>query len=813
MKTSQWELTPEQLRARFDPAQLPFKDTGKLEVQDGVIGQERAVRAMDFGLHVKDSGYNVFVCGVPGTGRSSIVKSMIRKVAESQPAPDDWCYVHNFADPDGPKALSLPAGSGRELRRDMERLIVSLREEFQKVFEGKEYQNQRRSLEENFSNARENLTEQLEKQAKDLGFTIRSTKFGILAVPLVDGKPVEAEKVGELDPRTRAWIHEREEKFVKHLQVFEQQIRDLKNELNAKIEELNEQVARYSSGHFFDALKKKYESHPKVLAFVEECHGDVLLNFKDFLPEEQTPLRVLGLDMESGRRSMTRYTVNVVVDHGESKGAPVVEEANPTYSNLVGRIEKKSRLGTLYTDFSLIKAGSILQASGGYLLLDALDVLRNPFSWDALKRFIKNREVKIEDIGELYGVISSIGIKPEPIPIHVRVILVGNPYVYYLLQTYDEDFAEVCKVKVDFDVEKERDAESPMQYAAFVARTCREEGLLHFNREAVATLLEQTSRWANHQKKLSLRFRDLADLVREASYWAQQAKKTVVAREDVLKAIDEKIYRSNLIEEHIRELISEGTLMVDVDGAVVGQANGLSVHELGDFVFGRPSRITARVFLGQSGVLNIEREARLSGKTHSKGVLILSGYLAGRYAREVPLALSATVCFEQSYGEVEGDSASALELVVLLSALSDRPIRQGIAMTGSVNQRGEVQAVGGVNEKIEGFYGVCKAVGLTGDQGVIIPKQNVKHLMLRDELVAAAASGRFHVYAVSTVDEALEVLTGAPAGAPLPDGSFPEGTVNADVTSRLKKMAETLRELEGEKRAGRAVPARERSED
>jgi lon-related putative ATP-dependent protease len=500
------------------------------------------------------------------------------------------------------------------------------------------------------------------------------------------------------------------------------------------------------------------------------------------------------MDLESPQKSMTRYAVNVVVDNGGTRGAPLVEEINPTYNNLIGRIEKKGRLGTLYTDFTLIKAGSLLQANGGYLLVNVLDVLRSPFSWDALKRIIKNREVKIEDIGELYGVIASSGIKPEPIPVRLRVVLIGNPMIYYLLHAYDEEFGEIFKVKVDFDTQKNRDDDSPMQYARFIARICREEGGLHFDRTAVAAVLEQTSRWAENQKKISLRFSDLADLVREAGHWARQEGSERVSRTHVQRAVEEKAYRSNLLEERIRELIAEGTIMVDLSGAVPGQINGLSIHDLGDFSFGRPSRITARVFIGETGIVNIEREAKLSGKTHNKGVLILTGYLGGRYARENPLSLSASLCFEQSYGEVEGDSASAAELIALLSGLSDSPIRQGIAMTGSVNQRGELQAIGGVNEKIEGFYAVCKVSGLTGEQGVVIPRQNVRHLMLKEEVVEAAAAGKFHVYAVSTVDEALEILTGIPAE-----------TVNEAVRKRLTEMTETLLAMEDDRH--RSLPA------
>jgi len=804
MDMKRWEIPCEALRVRFDAGQLPFKSTEELSPLDEVIGQQRAVRAMDFGLHIQDSGYNVYVSGSPGTGKSTIVKSMVGRVAETEPTPDDWCYVHHFQDPDRPKALRLPAGKGRALQRDVDRLIVSLKEEFPKVFQSKEYEDQRRQLEEGFTKARDSLTGELEAQAKERGFLVSSTRLGIVVVPLYRGKPMEAEQMEALDPEVRAEIQRKEKSLHEHIHVFVQQVRALREEINRKIEELNRRVAHYSSAHLFEQVATTYRDLPEVVEHIHGMEQDVLERFKDFLPESEPQLPFAGLEPEPDRTSMIRYQVNVIVDNGALRGAPLVEEVNPTYNNLIGRIEKKGRFGTLYTDFTQIKAGSILQANGGYLVLNALDVLRNPFSWEALKRVVKNQCVKIEDIGELYGVPTSAGIKPEPIPVSLRVIIIGNPFLYSLLYAYDEDFGKIFKVKVDFDVQQQRADDSALSYARFIARLCREERLLHFDASGVAAVLEQAIRWTAHQQKLSLQFSLVADLVREASFWARRDGCALVSADHVRAAIREKLYRSNLVEEYIRELIAEGTLMVDVTGGVVGQVNGLSVHDLGDFAFGRPSRITARIFLGQEGIVDIEREVKLSGKTHSKGVMILSGYLGGRYAERTPLSLSATLCFEQSYGEVEGDSASTAELVALLSSLSAMPVRQGLAVTGSVNQRGELQAIGGVNEKIDGFFDVCKAVGLTGDQGVVIPRQNVKHLMVREEVMEAAAAGRFHVYAVSTVDEAMELLTGVPAGTLQPNGAYPDGTVNAAVLSRLRAMNERLRALEP---GGHALPA------
>jgi predicted ATP-dependent protease len=493
-----------------------------------------------------------------------------------------------------------------------------------------------------------------------------------------------------------------------------------------------------------------------------------------------------------------------MVDHGQTQGAPIVEEPNPTSLNLLGRIDREAYYGALYTDFTLIRAGSLLRAHGGYLLLNALDILREPPAWHALKRALKRQEVTIEEVGEASGFMTPGSIHPEPIPIRVRVVLVGSPDSYALLHTEDEDFRELFKVKVDFDVQQPRAEGSPAQYGRFIARLCREEGLRHFGRDAVAAVLEQACRWADHQQKLSVRFGDLADLVREASHWAGQEDKASVARHHVQKALEERIYRSNLAVERLRELITEGTLMVDVAGSMVGQINALSLYDIGDSTFALPARITARVFLGEAGIVNIEREVELSEEAHSKGVLILSGYVGGRYAHEVPLSLSATLCFEQSDDEVAGDSASAAELVALLSALSEMPIGQGIALTGAVNQRGELQAISGVSEKIEGFYAVCQTLGLTTRQGVIIPRPNLQHLMLNEAVVEAVAAGRFHIYAVSTVDEALEILTERPAGERQLDGSYPAGSINAAVLHRLHEMHDRLHALGTARKSRRA---------
>jgi predicted ATP-dependent protease len=623
MDSCKWELSSSQLKAEFDAKQLPFETTADLQPEEGVIGQERAVRAMDFGLHMEDRDYNIYVSGVPGIGKSSIIKPMIKKVAEALPAPPDWCYVHNFKNPDRPKAISLPAGKGKEFQREMSKLVASLKESLTKVFQVQEYKSQRRSIEENFTRERDRLSDDLDAKAKKEGFMIERSPLGIMLIPLYNGKPLLTDQLEKFDPKEREALQKKENELHEDIHLYVQRVREMREEMERKIESLNYRVARFSSEHSFEMLRQKYKTHTAILEYIDAVQQNVLENIKDFLPSQEPVISLPGVDLRDFRNPMLRFSVNVIVDHGLTKGAPLIEETNPTYNNLVGQIEKKSLYGTLYTDFTLIKAGSLLQANGGYLILNALDLLRQPFAWDAVKRISKNREIKIEDVGDLYGFLTSSGIKPEPIPVHIRIILVGNPYLYYLLHAYDEDFSKIFKVKVDFDVQQIRKEETPLQYGRFIAKFCKEEGLFHFDVSAVGAVLEQSSRWISHQNKLSLQFSKLVDLLRESDYWARREGKGLISRQDVLKAVKEKIYRSNLIEESIREMIADGTIMVDLNGAVVGQVNGLSIYDLGDFSFGRPSRITARTFLGSEGIINIDREAKMSGKTHNKGVLIL----------------------------------------------------------------------------------------------------------------------------------------------------------------------------------------------
>jgi lon-related putative ATP-dependent protease len=784
------EVPLAELRQVCDPAEFPFRTTEELPLKDEIIGQARAVKALEFGLSIANHGYNIFVSGVPGTGRNSIVKSIVRRISGERPVPDDWCYLNNFKDPDRPRAARLPPGRGREFRSDVETFIERLQAELPKVFESKEYEENKSRIVEGAEKAKEILFDDVGKRAHELGFQLSITRTGIVKSPLVKGKPLTQQEIEALSAEEKRALGEREKSVDSEIRDFLSKARQLDKEAHEKLHELNRQVAHFTMGHQLDELKERYAVNSLIPEFFERVEEDILGNLRDFLGQTpETPFQIEGMDKAG---FLERYRVNLIVDNAETRGGPVVEEANPTYNNLVGRIERKARFGAFFTNFTMIRTGSVLQANGGYLLLNALDVLRNPFSWDALKRILKKNEVKIEDVTELYG-FGAGGIKPEPIPVSLKIIMLGSPWLYYLLYNLDEDFRDIFKIKSDFDTQTASSGDEKMQYANFIGKMVNTDMLLPFDRSAVAGIVEHASRLAEKKTKLSLRFSDLSDLVREASYWAARADSKTVTSGHVDKALNEKQYRSNLIDERIQELFAEGTLMVDVSGSVVAQVNGLSVYDIGDFAFGKPSRITSRVYLGKAGIIDIEREAKLSGRIYNKGVQILSGYLGGTYAQEKPLSISATLAFEQSYGEVEGDSASAAELIALLSGIAEAPVRQDLAITGSINQKGEIQPIGGVNEKIEGFFSVCRNKGLTGGQGVIIPELNRKNLMLKKEVVDAARAGTFRIYAVKTVNEALELLTGLPAGERGPDGAWPPDTLNFLVDKRLREMSKKLK--------------------
>ncbi len=802
MSEQRGELRPEELRWQPDLGNLSFETTDELQPLDCIIGQERAVRALEFGLEVDSLGYNIYVAGQSGVGKLSTCLEFCRRAAEGKPVPNDIVFVHNFSTPERPLWIDLPRGRGRKLRQDMEELVNTLAQEIPRAFEGEEFEQRRKEIVERTQRLQQALFNELEERAREQGFALKGTQMGFILVPLVAGEPIKEEKYKELPEGVRAEIERKRIEFGSQVNEFLKKAKSLEKEARQKLAELERGVALFAVGHMINELREEYQDFPKVMTHLDAVQEHILANLGPFRGGEEETAQAPAIPKRQRlEEAFSVYRVNIIVDNAELNSPPVINETNPNYNNLFGRIEKRSIFGTLVTDFNMIRAGSMIRANGGFLVVNALDVLLNPGTWPALKRSIRNQEVRIEELAEQYGFAWTGGIKPEPVPVNVKVIMIGSPHIYHLLYALDEDFRKVLKVKVDFDHNMKRCPENIEGYACFIASRCKGEGLLPFNREAVGRVLQHGVRLGGDKDKLTSRFGEVVDIVREASFWARKEGSPFVRALDVQKAIDEKEYRSNLLEEKIQELIEEGTLMVDLEGAVVGQVNGLSVYDIGDFSFGKPSRITARTFMGEKGVINIERESKLSGRIHDKGVLILSGYLGGKYARNRPLSLSASICFEQSYEGVEGDSASTAELYALTSHLSGLPIKQGIAVTGSVNQRGEVQPIGGVNEKIEGFFDVCKVKELTGDQGVIIPHQNVKNLGLKQEVVDAVAEGRFHIYPIRSIDEGLKILTGVEAGELLPDGTYPPGSVHGEADARLGELYQEMRR--GRRRAER----------
>lgn len=807
-----YRLPVEQLARRCDPSKFPFATTDELEpLRDGIIGQPRAVQAMEFGLSVPSRGYNLFLTGPTGTGKTTYAQAKVRGIAQKRPSPPDWCYVYNFAQPDHPRALAFPPGQGARFRRDMDELIEELRTEISRAFDSEQYETRRGEIISQGEREAANIWRQLEEEARQNRLLLQRTPTGVLTVPLTpDGRPLTQEQFASLSEQARALWAEAARQMQARINDALRRIRKVERSTRQALRQLERETGLFAAEHLIQGLKEAYADNADVVDYLDQVKEDVVEHLHLFRrepgEEEAHPLEFL-MRRGAGDDPFLRYRVNLFVSHAHTSGAPVIVEPNPTYYNLMGRVEYQGELGTLRTNFMMIKPGALHLANGGYLILQARDLLTAPGAWQALKRALKTGEIRIESLADQVGVVATTSLRPQPIPLDVKIILIGDALLYYLLYTHDEDFRKYFKIQVDFDTVMDRSEANEAAYAAFISAHCRREGLLPFDRTGVARIIEYSSRLAGHRDKLSTRFNDITEMLTEACVWARNEGAAVVSDRHVVRAIEAKIYRSNRLEESILELIQRGTFLLDVDGYKVGQVNGIAVLQLGDYAFGKPARITARVYLGSRGVINIEREADLSGPIHSKGVLILSAYLAAKFAQDKPLSLSASLAFEQSYDEVDGDSASMAELCALLSELSGVPLHQGIGVTGSVNQKGEIQPIGGVNEKIEGFYHACKSKGLTGRQGVLIPKANVENLMLKDEVIEAVANGLFHIYAVETVEEAIEVLTGKPAGEPDADGVYPEGTVYALVDARLREMARRLQEF-GREDDGEGEPER-----
>jgi predicted ATP-dependent protease len=742
------------------------------------------------------------------------VKRFLASEAAKLPTPPDWCYVNNFADPQRPRALCLPPGRARVLQADCERLLAELKTGVPRAFESEAYEQQRQAVLEELQKQTSDELEALRKRADAVGFGLAKTASGFMIVPMLRGKPLKPEGFEGLDEETKQLVNQRMEEVQKDLAATRRRVRDLEREAKNRLDGIDREVATSAVDHLIEEVNDNYADHAAVQGHLEAIREDVIANV-DLFRREQTGAQGQpdqAAMLRQGMDPFDRYRVNVLIEHGENGGAPVVVEPHPTCQNLLGRVEHQVHMGALYTNFLMAKAGALHRANGGFLVVEAMELLKQFFAWDQLKRTLKNHRIKIEEPGEQFRLYSTVTLEPEPIPLNVKVVLIGSPWLYYLLHAYDPEFQELFKVQAEFSDRVARTPDTILTFARLLSTCCGAEGMKPFDRSAVAKLVEHSSRLVEDQEKLTTTFSHLLDVAREACFLAGRNGHQRVMAADVQTAIAAKIRRANRLEELLQELVLDRTLLVDTEGAVVGQVNGIAVIQLGEYHFGKPSRITARTFLGRGGIIDIEREARMGGRIHSKGVLILSGYLGGRYVQQTPLALSASLAFEQVYEEVEGDSASSAELYAILSSLSGLPIKQGFAVTGSVNQQGEVQAIGAVNAKIEGFFDVCRARGLTGEHGVLIPASNVRHLMLREDVVEAVAAGQFQIYPVHTIDEGIALLTGREAGERDPDGSFPEGSVNGLVQRRLREMAEQAKAYGGETPAVSPAAARQNDE-
>lgn len=787
-------LSPEALYRHCDASEFSFETTAELEDLTQIVGQDRAVEAVELATAMGVAGYNLFVLGEPGSGRHSYIHQFLTQRAAEQPVPSDWCYVNNFAQPQKPTALELPAGRGRQLGEDIEALIEEAHTAIPAAFESEDYRTRRQAIEEEFKEAQGKIFEEIQEQGKAHGIGILQTPTGIAFAPLKDdGEVMSPDAFNKLSEDEKQRIQNQTKGLQQALERAMQSTPQRVRKVREAIRELDREVTVFAVGGLIDDLAQAYQQWPKVVAYLENLRRDIIDNVDIFRKPSSGPSQAeaeLPGQQPKESPALRRYGVNVVVDHGDARGAPVVFEQHPTYAFLMGRIEHIAKLGALLTDFNLIRGGALHRANGGYLVLDVRKVLIQPFAWEGLKQALSSEELRIESLGQAYSLVSTVSLEPEPIPLKVKVVLIGERMLYYLLQALDPDFNDLFKVAADFEDEMPRTPENHHRLARLLATVARRESLKHLDRHAVARLLEESARQAGDAEKLSAQVREVVDILREADYWGTQHGHGLIQAHDVQRAIDSRDRRRSRLRERVQEAILRDTILIDTAREKVGQINGLAVAQVGDFMFGRPSRITARLSLGSGKVIDIEREVELGGPIHSKGVLILSSYLAAHYVIDRPLSLSASLVFEQSYSGVEGDSASSAELYALLSALAEAPIKQALAVTGSVNQFGEVQAIGGVNEKIEGFFDICKARRLTGEQGVLIPASNVKNLMLRREVIEAVAAGQFHVYPVRTIAQGIEILTGIEAGARDVHGEFPAGSINYRVKARLIDFAD-----------------------
>lgn len=795
MTKKPYELSYTQLKNSCVPEDFDFRTTAELHPLDGIIGQERAVKAFDFGLAVKMKGYNIYMSGPAGTGKTTYAKASTEGRAATEPVPMDWCYVYNFQHPKKPVALSFEAGIGKQFQEDMTQLVAVFKKELSKAFQSENYEKQKYAVTHSFEQRQTELLTEIRTAADQYGFQLKQTDDGVFFLPTVNGVPVEEDAYHNLSDADKEAIEENTQVMQEKAGVFMREMNELEKECDRQLEGLNQAIGLHAIGEYVAELEEKYQASEKTAAYLAAVQNDVLQNLDQFMEKEEVQEITLsqlmsGMGKKQDDDVTLKYRVNLIVDHSESTGAPVVVTYNPTYSNLMGETEYDSEYGNLTTDFMKIKGGLFHQANGGYLIVQAQDILSSAHAWEALRRVIKTGEINMDSIRELLNAQVVPTLKPEPIPASIKVIMIGSDYYYELLSAYDEEFDKFFKIRAAFDSEMARNGENVAKVAQFVKSFVEREHTLEFDASAVCAIVEYSSRTVSRQDKLSTQFNHLSEIMGEANVWAQFEDAAVITEAHIRKTIAEKEERLCLYEEKLNEMLEENVIMIDTDGAEIGQINGLAVLDTGRYAFGTPSRITATAYMGKSGIVNIEKEARMSGQTHDKGVQIITGFLGQTYAQQFPMALSCRICFEQNYNGIDGDSASSTELYCILSSLAELPIRQDLAVTGSVNQKGDIQAIGGVTQKIEGFFALCKKRGLTGKQGVLIPVSNVKDLVLNDEVVDAVKEGRFHIYPIAHINEGIELMMGYPAGERDATGNFPADSVHGRVYARLKAFAD-----------------------
>lgn len=786
------ELSFTQLKKECDPTMFKFKTTKELESFTGVIGQARGLKALEFGMNIDIKGYNIYMEGPTGIGKTIYAKNYLNKAAQSKPVPDDWCYIYNFENSNEPVAVNLPAGTGKQFQSDMDTFITAIRAEIKSAFSNQDFAKEKEAIERDVEDKKLKIIERLNKDAAKQGFEIKNTSTGIYFLPMINGKTLSEDEFNALDENTRNEFEARSVEIQKQTIEAMKRIKELETKATEKMNSWQNNIALFAVTIQVNELRNKYKRFPKIQTFLKNIQNDILTNLNDFIIDENPQGQQMGpMPKQESQKPWHRYKVNLFIDNSGLTGAPVIMDANSSFYNLFGKLEYENSFGTLRTDFTLIKPGLIHKANGGYLVLQIRDLLSNPMMWDAFKRVLRTKLIYADTLKDYQlNTVAISSLKPEPIPVNMKVVLIGPSYVYQHLLDNDEDFRKLFKVKVEFEEEAPRTDSNTFKIAQIIHNFCEKENSPHFNPGAVAQVIEYSSRLIENQNKLSTQLSDITELIAESCTWAKMDNAKVVTAEYVKKAINERIERINKYDQRLVDMIQSGTIMIDTDGEKIGQINGLSIMKIGDYSFGKPAKITANTYIGKTGIVNIEREVSMSGTSHSKGVMILSAYIGEKFAQEAPLSLSASLCFEQMYSGVDGDSASSTELYALLSSLSELPIKQNFAVTGSVNQKGEIQPIGGVTDKIEGFFHICKLRGLTGEQGIIMPYQNIRNLNLNDEVIKAVKEGMFHIYPVKTVDDGIEILTGVPAGKKNKNGTYPAGSVNYLVNEKLRRYSE-----------------------